>query len=107
MNENPNNQQQLNIELPDDISGGIYSNFVIVGHSGAEFVLDFVQVLPMMPTAKVRSRIVMSPFHTKRLMMALKENIEKYERAFGQIPAGDKNQPPFPPPFGGGPAGIA
>jgi Protein of unknown function (DUF3467) len=106
MDEKLNAPQQLNIEVPDDIAGGIYSNFVIVGHSGAEFVLDFVQVLPGLPKAIVRSRIIMSPQHAKRLMGAMEENLHRYETSFGPIELHDTNPSSFPPPFGG-PAGIA
>lgn len=97
----------LNIEVPEEIAGGVYSNFVIVGHSGSEFVLDFVQVLPGLPKAKVKSRIIMTPQHAKRLLMALGENVQKYESAFGSIRVDDGNaNPTVPPPFGG-PAGFA
>jgi Protein of unknown function (DUF3467) len=106
MDEKLNAPQQLNIEVPDDIAGGIYSNFVIVGHSGAEFVLDFVQVLPGLPKAIVRSRIIMSPQHAKRLMGAMEENLHRYESSFGTIELHDTSASSFPPPFGG-PAGIA
>jgi hypothetical protein len=106
MDEKLNTPQQLNIEVPDDIAGGIYSNFVIVGHSGAEFVLDFVQVLPGLPKAIVRSRIIMSPQHAKRLSGALEENIARYEAAFGPIELFDASPSTYSPPFGG-PAGIA
>jgi hypothetical protein len=106
MDEKLNAPQQLNIEVPDDIAGGIYSNFVIVGHSGAEFVLDFVQVLPGLPKAIVRSRIIMSPQHAKRLMGAMEENLHRYESSFGPIELFDSTPSSYPPPFGG-PAGIA
>ena len=104
-NKNPNNQ--LNIELPEDLSGGIYSNFVIIGHTQSEFVLDYVQVLPGIGKPKVRSRIIMSPLHAKRLLMALNDNVQKYESAFGTIPMDDKGgSSPFPPGFTG-PTGYA
>jgi hypothetical protein len=106
MDDKLNAPQQLNIEVPDEVSGGIYSNFVIVGHSAAEFVLDFVQVLPGLPKAIVRSRIIMSPQHAKRLMGAMDENLARYEAAFGPIELFDNSPSSFPAPFGG-PAGIA
>lgn len=106
MSENNQNPTQLNIEVPEDVAEGTYSNFVIVGHSGAEFVIDFVQILPGLPKAKVRSRIIMTPQHAKRLMLAMRENVEKYEQAFGTIDMMEGHNPPFPPTFGG-PAGIA
>lgn len=96
----------LNIELPEEVAEGTYSNLVIISHSGAEFVLDFIRVMPGVPKAKVKSRIVMAPIHAKRLLFALKENVEKFERAFGPIEVNDNPGMPFPPGFGG-PHGMA
>lgn len=107
MEENPKNPGQFNIEVPEDIAEGVYSNFAIVGHSPTEFVLDFVQILPGMPKGKVRSRVVITPQHARRLLGALMDNIEKYEGAFGPIDLKATNVPPTPPSYGGGPAGIA
>jgi Protein of unknown function (DUF3467) len=104
MEENP--QNHLNIELPEEVAEGNYSNLVVISHSGAEFVFDFIRVMPGLPKAKVKSRIVMAPPHAKRLLFALKENIEKFERAFGPIDLKDNPGMPFPPAFGG-PKGIA
>ena len=101
--KNPN---QLNIEVPEEVAGGVYSNFVIVGHSGSEFVVDFVQILPGLPQAKVRSRVIMTPQHAKRMLSALGENIERYEKAFGTITVQDGPGNNFPPGFTG-PTGIA
>lgn len=83
MEEKPKNQ--INIELTDEVAGGIYSNLAIITHSPAEFVLDFVSLMPGIPKAKVRSRIVMTPQHAKRLYKALAENLSKYESSFGPI----------------------
>ncbi|MEM0998599.1 MAG: DUF3467 domain-containing protein [Bacteroidota bacterium] len=105
--EDPKNQNQLNIEVPEDIAEGVYSNFAIVGHSPTEFVLDFVQVLPGMSKGKVRSRVVVTPQHARRLLAALSENVDKYEAAFGRIELNGPSFPPTPPSYGGGPAGIA
>jgi hypothetical protein len=85
MEEN-NAPNQLNIELSEEIAEGIYANLAIISHSNAEFVLDFIRVLPGVPKAKVKSRIVMTPQHAKRLLMALGDNIAKYEAHFGNIP---------------------
>ena len=85
MNMEKNNENQINIELTEEIAGGIYSNLAIITHSQAEFVFDFVQMLPGMPKAKVKSRIVMTPQNAKRLMLALIENVQKYEQTFGVI----------------------
>ena len=79
------NIQQINIELSQEVSEGEYSNFVVVTHSAAEFVLDYIRVLPGMAKAKVKSRIIMSPMHVKTLMLALQDNIRKYENKFGEI----------------------
>ena len=95
-----NKDQQLNIELSEEIAEGTYSNLAIITHSQSEFVVDFVQMMPGMPKAKVRSRVVMSPQNAKRLMRALAENIQKFEQANGVI--NDIDAPPFPPMnFGG------
>jgi len=92
------NQQQLNIELPEDLSEGIYSNLAIISHSPQEFVIDFIRVMPGVPKAKVKSRIVVTPEHAKRLMKALADNVKKYEQQFGVI--NDKEQPIVPMNYG-------
>jgi len=79
------NQNQLNIELSDEVAEGIYSNLAIITHSNSEFILDFVKVMPGVPKAKVKSRIVLTPQHAKRLVNALKDNISKYESVHGVI----------------------
>jgi len=76
---------QLKIELTDEVADGIYSNLAILSHSHSEFVIDFVRVTPGMPKAKVKSRIIVTPQHAKRLLMALKDNISKYESTYGLI----------------------
>ena len=86
---------QLNIELPEEIAEGVYSNLAIISHSHSEFILDFVRLMPNVPKAKVKSRIVLTPQHAKRLMRALAENLKKYENQFG--PVNEPEQPPFPP----------
>ncbi len=80
-----NNQNQLNIELTEDVAEGVYANLAIITHSHSEFVLDYVRVMPGVPKAKVKSRVVLTPFHAKRLMRALADNIKKYEASFGVI----------------------
>ncbi len=79
---------QLNIELTEDIAEGIYSNLAIITHSNAEFVIDFVRVMPGVPKAKVKSRVLLTPQHAKRLMRALQDNISKFESVHGQITEG-------------------
>ena len=89
-------KNQINIELTEEIAGGIYSNLAIITHSPTEFILDFVSMMPGTPTAKVKSRIVMTPQHAKRLYKALAENISKYESQFGTIKeVGSEMLPPF------------
>ncbi len=85
MEENKNNQNQINIELTEEIADGIYSNLAIITHSQAEFVVDFVRIVPGAPKAKVKSRILLTPQHAKRLMRALQENINKFETVNGPI----------------------
>ena len=80
--KNPN---QLNIELTEEIAEGVYSNLAIITHSNSEFVIDFVKVMPGIPKAKVKSRIILTPQHAKRLMIALGENVRKFEQAHGEI----------------------
>ncbi|MBL7929312.1 MAG: DUF3467 domain-containing protein [Bacteroidia bacterium] len=79
------NQNQLNIELSEEVAEGIYSNLAIITHSNSEFVLDFVKVMPGVPKAKVKSRIVLTPQHAKRLLAALSDNISKFESVHGTI----------------------
>ena len=92
-------QNQLNIELPEEIAEGIYSNLAIIGHSNSEFVLDFVRIVPNAPKAKVKSRIILTPQHAKRLLTALADNVKKFEAQYGPIgePAGGNKGPQFPP----------
>ncbi len=80
-----NNNGQLQIELKEDVAQGIYANLAIIAHSSSEFIVDFVRVLPGIPKAGVKARIVLAPEHAKRLLRALEDNIDKYERAFGPI----------------------
>ena len=84
---------QLNIELTEDIADGIYSNLAIITHSNSEFIIDFVKVVPGVPKAKVKSRIILTPQHAKRLLQALGENIAKYESIHGTIKQTDAGLP--------------
>ncbi len=107
MDENTAVDQQLNIELSEEMADGLYANLAIINHSFAEFVMDFVNVMPNIPKAKVKSRIVMTPHHAKRLMLALVDNIKRYEAANGMIKEnGSANVGDMPITFGG-PAGQA
>ena len=82
-----NNQKdgQLQIELTPEVAQGIYANLAIITHSSAEFVVDFIRMLPGLPKANVQSRIVLAPEHAKRLLFALQDNVVKYEQKFGTI----------------------
>ena len=101
---NPKKQQeQINIELDETVAEGIYSNLAIINHSSSEFVLDFVSIMPGIPKAKVKSRIVLTPQHAKRLLNAIGENIHRFEAAHGEIK--ETEQAPIPLNFG--PAGQA
>lgn len=86
MNENDNRKQgKLELELPQEVAQGEYANLAIITHSSSDFVLDFARVLPGVPKALVKSRVLLAPEHAKRLLAALQENIMRYERAFGPI----------------------
>jgi hypothetical protein len=100
--EDKKKQGQLNIELKEEVAQGTYSNLAIITHSSSEFVLDFVRIMPGMPKAEVKSRVILTPEHAKRLLMALQDNINKFESANGPIknidPSGGHN---IPMNFGG------
>jgi len=78
-------QNQLNIELSEEVADGIYSNLAIITHSNSEFVIDFIKVMPGIPKAKVKSRVLLTPQHAKRLMKALNDNLAKFESVHGKI----------------------
>ncbi len=85
MEDQKNKPNQINIELPEEVAEGVYSNLAIITHSNAEFVVDFVRVMPGVPKAKVKSRILLTPQHAKRLLSALADNVKKYEQVHGEI----------------------
>lgn len=99
MEDNKRQDQQINIELSEEVAEGTYSNLAMIAHSNSEFVIDFIRLMPGVPKAKVKSRIIVTPDHAKRLLAALKDNIEKYEAAFGKINQGG-GAPSFPISFG-------
>ena len=84
-NDNSQNPNQLNIELSEEVAEGTYSNLAIITHSNSEFVVDFIKVMPGIPKARVKSRIVLTPQHAKRLLNALAENVAKFESVHGTI----------------------
>ena len=85
MDEIEKEDGQLSIELSEKTAQGIYSNLAVINHSATEFVVDFVSVMPGMPKGKVRSRVILTPEHAKRMLGALAENIRHYEDAHGMI----------------------
>ena len=93
-----NKKGQINIELDEAVAQGTYSNLAIINHSISEFVVDFVNIMPGTPKSKVKSRIILTPQHAKRLAKALSDNIRKFEKAHGEIR--DYEQPPMPLNFG-------
>jgi hypothetical protein len=97
-NQDPGNQ--INIELSEEMAEGTYANLAMIAHSNTEFVIDFIRLMPGVPKAKVKSRIVMTPEHTVRFLQALKENVERYQDAFGDI-RDMSDMPKVPFNFGG------
>lgn len=100
--EDTRKQNQINIELKEDVAQGTYSNLAVITHSSSEFVVDFVRVMPGIPKAEVKSRIIITPEHAKRLLLALQENISKFESVHGPIKnVAGKGTPGMPMNFGG------
>ena len=95
-----NEKNQINIELSEEIAEGVYANLAMIAQSNSEFVVDFIRLMPGTPKAKVKSRIILTPEHAKRLSQALLDNIKKYEENFGTIQSNGE-VPKFPMNFGG------
>lgn len=102
--DNKQQGQQLQIDIRPEIAQGVYSNFAIISHSHAEFIVDLASNLPGNPKAQVVSRVVLAPEHAKRLALALQENVMRYEQEFGKIQLPQPQGVPTPPrtanPFG-------
>ncbi|HLS10613.1 MAG TPA: DUF3467 domain-containing protein [Flavobacteriaceae bacterium] len=99
MADNKNkNKGKINIQLDDEVAEGIYCNLAIINHSVSEFVVDFVKVMPGVPKSKVKSRIILTPQHAKRLLKALNDNVVRFEKKHGEIK--DFEQPSIPLNFG-------
>lgn len=94
-----NDTNQLNIEITEEVADGNYSNLAIITHSHAEFIVDFINIMPGVAKSKVKSRIILTPMHAKRLMRALAENIDRYEQENGEIR--DLEEVQIPLNFGG------
>ena len=97
--EEQQNNNQLNIEISEEMSEGAYANLAIITHSHAEFVIDFISVMPNSPKSRVKSRIIFTPMHAKRFMKAMVENIQRFEASHGVIQ--DLEQIEIPMNFGG------
>lgn len=97
MADQPKKKNQLNIELPEDVAEGTYSNLAVIAHSNSEFVIDFLRLVPNVPKAKVKSRIILTPQHAKRLLKALIDNVSKFEKQFGPIKETEPNSGGLPP----------
>jgi len=102
MNESEGKKNQINIELPEEVADGIYTNLSIITHSPSEFIVDFIQLMPGVPKGKVKSRVLMTPDNAKKLMLALRDNIAKYESLHGKIKNHDQLNG-VPMNFGGPP----
>jgi hypothetical protein len=83
--EQEQNNNNIQIELNEEVAQGIYSNLAIITHSSSEFIVDFVRIMPGIPKAKVQSRVILTPEHAKRLLLALADNVKKYESQNGDI----------------------
>jgi hypothetical protein len=89
----PAGNSKLQVQIDDDVAQGVYSNLVLLNHTENEFVLDFAFIQPSNGRAKVRARVVSSPRHTKRLLMALQKNLERYEERFGRVELSPEEEP--------------
>lgn len=100
MEQKGNNQGQINITLKEEVAQGVYSNLAVITHSSSEFIVDFIRIMPGVTNADVKSRIILTPEHAKRLLLALKDNLTKFEAVHGEIKGLD-NGPVIPMNFGG------
>jgi hypothetical protein len=89
-------QQQLEIDLSREVAQGTYANLAIIAHSTSEFIVDFVRLMPGVQKPEVKSRIILTPENTKRLMLALQDNIRKFEQDNGTIRLAGNEQVVFP-----------
>jgi hypothetical protein len=105
--EEKKNPNQISIELKEDVAQGTYSNLAIITHSPSEFIVDFVRIMPGLPKAEVKSRIILTPEHANRLLHALKDNIAKFEAVHGVIKQGEGQGGTLIPMNFGGPSAQA
>ncbi|MBO6005623.1 MAG: DUF3467 domain-containing protein [Paludibacteraceae bacterium] len=101
MEEKKQQSKGLSITISPEVAEGVYSNLGIISHSSSEFIVDFVRVMPQQPSAVVKSRIILTPEHAKRLMLALNDNVRKYEAEFGEIKLHQNANEVMPPMLGG------
>lgn len=99
--ENNMEENQVEVELTEEMAEGVYANLAMISHSSSEFVIDFIRLMPGVPKAKVKSRIVITPEHAQRLLYALKDNIKKYEENYGKVNTFDEGGFGFPMNFKG------
>ncbi|MCC8087656.1 MAG: DUF3467 domain-containing protein [Rikenellaceae bacterium] len=106
MDENKKQGKNIEIELSQAVAEGVYSNMAIISHSSSEFIMDFIRIMPGVPKAPVKSRVILTPEHAKRLLLSLQDNINKYEKIFGKIaiPQRVDSENGFPITFGNGQA---
>lgn len=99
-------EQKLNISLTPEVAEGTYANLAVIAHSSSEFIVDFVRIMPRVKEANVKSRIILTPEHAKKLLFALQDNVAKYEQQFGSIKITGTPNPgsTIPMSFGGGEA---
>ena len=102
-----NPEGSIDVELSEEIAEGTYANLAMIAHSNSEFILDFIRLMPGVPKAKVKARIILTPEHTKRLLEALRENISRFEEAYGDINSSTDSFNGFPGSGFGGPVGQA
>ncbi len=95
------NKNQININLSEEVAQGIYSNLAVINHSSSEFILDYIRVMPGVPKAEVKSRVILTPEHAKRFLKALQDNVEKYEKMYGEIDTNKGGGGSMPMNFGG------
>lgn len=94
-------EQQINVELSEEMAEGVYANLAMIAHSNSEFILDFIRLMPGVPKAKVKARVILTPEHARRLLAALRDNIRKYEESYGDIRETEDANFPFSMNFGG------
>ena len=87
--------KELQLELNEQIADGIYANLVVVSHSDSEIIFDFARMVPGKPKARIHSRVILNPKNAKLFLRAFQENIEKFEKKFGDIKIGDMAPPKF------------